>query len=204
MAQSAILNKDYILSKTGYTEEEIDQLEKLDLSNLDLTSIEPDAFLHFHSLKELHLNNNLLTELHSDVFKPLINLEKLYLDHNELTELHPFLFKGLTSLKIVHIFSNKFAAETIDLYLEPNVQVFIFKSGPEENENDDLFNNITDVVNQEFRSFFSYVNILTLMNIFRINPMKRLVKKKKKMMNKPAIMIKINNIWMMRKSKQLA
>jgi Leucine-rich repeat (LRR) protein len=159
MAQPVTLNKEYILREKGYNEDEIAQLEKLDLANHNLTSIEPDTFLDFHSLKQLHLNNNLLRTLHSNVFKPLINLETLYLNHNELTELDPFLFKGLNNLQCVHIFSNKFAGETIDLYLEPNVKVFIFKNSPAENGNDDLPNDLHDVVSTfSYSKSFNFIN----------------------------------------------
>jgi len=151
MTQPVILNKDFILREKGYKEEEIAQLEKLDLANQNISSIEPDTFSDFHNLKELHLNNNLLSHLHSDVFKPLNNLETLYLNHNELTEIDPYMFKGLKNLKHIHIFSNKFASETIEFYVDPNVQVFKFENGLTVNRTDDLPN--TDVVRKVLRLF---------------------------------------------------
>ena len=73
-------------------------LQLLNLSNNDLTSLDENIFAGLTGLRFLYLHGNGLTSLPVDVFDGLAALERLYLDGNGLTSLHADVLDGLGAL----------------------------------------------------------------------------------------------------------
>ncbi|KAJ7393959.1 hypothetical protein OS493_003628 [Desmophyllum pertusum] len=82
-------------------------LKYLDLRGNKLKTISKDTFQTFSSLRELHLANNELSELPTGIFQDLTDLIKLDLSQNEISELPQFIFKELKSLKTLYLNNNK-------------------------------------------------------------------------------------------------
>ena len=79
----------------------------LDLSDKDLSSLQPGDFDGLTALTRLDLDDNALTELPADIFDELTALVNLDLRDNALTELPAGIFDGLTALKFLDLSNNK-------------------------------------------------------------------------------------------------
>ncbi|KAJ7393961.1 hypothetical protein OS493_003630 [Desmophyllum pertusum] len=82
-------------------------LKYLDLRGNKLKTISKDTFQTLSSLRELYLANNELSELPTGIFQDLTDLIKLDLSQNEISELPQFIFKELKSLKTLYLNNNK-------------------------------------------------------------------------------------------------
>lgn len=77
-------------------------IENLDLSSMQIKTIQREAFENLKSLKTLNLRNNSLKALPEFIFSNLINLEHLSLSENEIISLDK-VFVGLDNLKTLNI-----------------------------------------------------------------------------------------------------
>lgn len=83
------------------------KIQKLDLSNNQLTEIHPDTFNYLSLLNVLDLSNNKLLGIHPDTFNSLVKLKKLNLSHNELEEILPHTLKSLKQLNVLDLSWNQ-------------------------------------------------------------------------------------------------
>ena len=93
-------------------------LERLDLDDNSLTTIDEDAFDGLTALTELYLEANYITSIHEDAFDDLTALEHLQLRGNTLTTLDADIFDGLTALDFLDIDSNSLT--TVDAGPHPS------------------------------------------------------------------------------------
>ena len=98
--------------------DDLSNLERLFLSNNELSSLPGDTFDGFSNLELLLLGNNDLTELPADLLEDLTNLEELELNGNQLAALPDGLFKGLSNLYHVNLVSNPGTPFTFTAELE--------------------------------------------------------------------------------------
>lgn len=81
-------------------------LEKLDMSQNNLTQIPPNFSESLSSLRELRLDHNALVLLKAPGLGHLENLEKLDLSHNRIQSLVPGAFRGLSRLRHLYLQGN--------------------------------------------------------------------------------------------------
>jgi Leucine-rich repeat (LRR) protein len=79
----------------------------IDLSDNQLSRIEPDTFSFTKKLTELNLSGNLIEKLSKKSFQCLKSLVKLSLHDNKLTSLDADIFKSLTRVKTIDLSNNK-------------------------------------------------------------------------------------------------
>lgn len=91
-------------------------LEVLNLSENELTSLPSDIFRGLSRLHELRLSFNRLRALSSDVFSGLSRLKLLLLSANDLTALPPGLFSGLSSLETLYLDRNSLSVLPAGLF----------------------------------------------------------------------------------------
>ena len=94
---------------TSLQENDFDGLPKLNflyLSQNSLSSLHVDIFSDLSSLNVLSLSNNSLSSLPEDIFNGLSGLGTLNLDNNSLSSLHEEIFDGLTSLRLLYLHDN--------------------------------------------------------------------------------------------------
>ena len=91
-----------ILVSWGYTFKE----RKVDLSNLNIGSIESSLFSQFIYLDTLILKNNKIVRLYPNTFKNCQYLEYLDLSYNRLTSLNVGDFNGATNLETIFLNNN--------------------------------------------------------------------------------------------------
>lgn len=93
-----LLESNFFLGLNGVIE--------LNLTNVCLKSIKPEAFKGLDSLLKLHLSHNKLTAIGLNTFEGLHNLSYLDLSHNFINSLHNMSFQGLSQLKEVKLSFN--------------------------------------------------------------------------------------------------
>ena len=94
---------------------DLPDLEILDLSNNQISILEPSLFRNLPRLKRLILSNNQISVLPPGIFNNL-NLEILFLDHNQISVLPPNIFNNLEySLKTLFLNHNLITV------LQPNI-----------------------------------------------------------------------------------
>ena len=69
-------------------------IKKLNMSDIDYMSIEPNGFRELPNLNTLILSSNRLHCIKADTFLGLTNLENLFLDCNEINEIESTAFQG--------------------------------------------------------------------------------------------------------------
>lgn len=89
-------------------------LQWLDLSGNQLTTLPVDLFAGLINLRTLYLSNNRLTTLLVGLFTELTNLQTLWLSVNRLTTLPAGLFAGLTNLLRLDLSANPLQGQGIE------------------------------------------------------------------------------------------
>ncbi|PNF18764.1 hypothetical protein B7P43_G03339 [Cryptotermes secundus] len=92
-------------SFTGLTE-----LEDLDLSRNNISSIDGEAFYANLKLSIVRLANNRLTEINETVFSPLIRLKYLDLSNNKISSIQKEMFHSNTDLEWLSLTNNSLTA----------------------------------------------------------------------------------------------
>ena len=101
--QAVILNRGYL----EYWYPSFKTTTKIDLTQYDIDSIDPNTFTDLLNLNELYLGNNLLTNIdNSTTFSGLNNLKILNLSNNQLVLLSKNIFDGLLNLESVYLSQN--------------------------------------------------------------------------------------------------
>lgn len=77
----------------------LSDLQRLDLSNNQISRIEPGAFEGLHNLKRLDLSNNKLGSINGSIFTGLQSLQKLMLSFNKLNTIPEGTFNDLPALR---------------------------------------------------------------------------------------------------------
>ena len=104
--------RDKLVEVTGasvcgqVTSAQLAGVERLDLSESEISALQRHDFSGLDSLKWLRLNDNSLTELPPGVFSGLTSLEILWLQDNSLTSLPENVFSGLGRLRELVLFEN--------------------------------------------------------------------------------------------------
>lgn len=81
-------------------------LERIDIRNNLVSSIEAGAFTRLEQLKFLLLSRNRLTRFNSDVFQGADNLQQLDLAENFISEFPTVALRAFTSLRYLNLSSN--------------------------------------------------------------------------------------------------
>ncbi len=85
----------------------IGTVQRLGLSDNQLTTIQPNAFAGLPKLGALFLGNNQLKDIPTNAFADLTNLKLLRLQGNQLTTIQPKAFAGLTNLTHLDLANNQ-------------------------------------------------------------------------------------------------
>ena len=100
---AVILNRGYL----EYWYPSYETATKIDLTQYDIDSIDPNTFAQLVNLNELYLGNNLINNIdNASTFDSLINLRVLSLSNNQLVSLNQNIFYGLTNLESVYLDRN--------------------------------------------------------------------------------------------------
>lgn len=81
-------------------------LERIDIRNNLVSSIEAGAFANLEHLKFLLLSRNRLTRFNSDVFQGADNLQQLDLAENFISEFPTVALRAFTNLRYLNLSSN--------------------------------------------------------------------------------------------------
>jgi len=81
-------------------------LRAVDLSNNNLTQIDPLTFMDCADLRQLDLSNNQIAQLISHTFAGCPSLTTLLLHHNRITQITDHTLTGCSSLKVLHLNNN--------------------------------------------------------------------------------------------------
>ena len=116
--------------------ENLKSIEKINLSNNNLKSLNRNIFLNLYELKQLDLSQNLLTTLDDGLFRTLVNLEELHLKGNKFERLNvKELFASTKQLIELDLSNNQLDNRSF------GERVFHFKSCPLRLERLDLSSN---------------------------------------------------------------
>jgi hypothetical protein len=94
-------NRIQILEKNAFIKRGYAALEMLDISNNNISDIDPYAFTGLDTMKKLILGHNNLLALQQEVFEPLINLKELDLQRNKLSTILPQTMSPMK--KLIHL-----------------------------------------------------------------------------------------------------
>lgn len=100
-------NRIQILEKNAFIKRGYAALETLDISNNNISDINPYAFTGLDQIKQLILGHNNLLSLQQDVFEPLINLKELDLQRNKLSTILPQTMSPMKKLIYLDLRYNK-------------------------------------------------------------------------------------------------
>ena len=97
-----------VLGKTceNITTSDLAEIDSLDLSGMDITTLYENDFDSLTNLEVLKLKHNNLSSLPAGVFDKLINLKKLDLSHTGLSSLPAGLLDKLTNLRGLNLKGN--------------------------------------------------------------------------------------------------
>jgi Leucine-rich repeat (LRR) protein len=85
-------------------------LISLDLSENEITFIQPDTFVGMSSLRILIINHSKVQNILLGSFRHLNDLTELHLGINKIKSLKPGIFQGLTNLKVLNLISNRISS----------------------------------------------------------------------------------------------
>jgi hypothetical protein len=100
-------NRIHKLEENSFAKRYFPTLETLDLSNCNLSEINPYAFRGLDRIVNLSLANNNLNDLTVKVFDPLVNLKELYLQGNRLSRILPQTMFPLKKLIVLDMSYNR-------------------------------------------------------------------------------------------------
>ncbi|KAG8454460.1 hypothetical protein GDO86_000906, partial [Hymenochirus boettgeri] len=106
-ALRSLVLKGNLLSKLWVSKVPIlERLEWLDLSENNITTLNPLSFYSFHNLENIDLSYNQIQELPPSLLKAFPLLQRLNLEGNNLTSLPSSVFTGTPFLKHVYLGKN--------------------------------------------------------------------------------------------------
>jgi hypothetical protein len=116
-----------ILSSWGYTFNEA----AIDLSNMNIGSIESNLLSQFSCLKSLTIRNNKLVRLYHDTFKGCACLKYLDLSYNRLSQLQEDDFDGAENLETFYINNNVLEHINLNTFLKmTKITLYSFYNNP--------------------------------------------------------------------------
>ena len=104
--------RDKLLEVTGspqceeVTEEQLDQVTELKLSESGINSLQPQDFQGLNNLRNLVLSSNALSDVPLGTFTGLSSMQHLLLDHNSLHTLPAGIFRGLSDVRNLWLNNN--------------------------------------------------------------------------------------------------
>ena len=135
------------------------RIETIVLKTNALTSIENNTFNGLSSLKRMYLNDNKLEELNANAFRKLSSLQTLDLSENRISYISVNAFRGLNGLVELNLRSNQLNAIPSDsLHFVPKLQVLDLGSNPLFNISNNAFNHL----NQLSELFLDGCSLITL------------------------------------------
>ena len=109
------LNRTYLDLTFG----QLNDLISIDLSNLNINTMDSTTFSGLKKIEILNLHKNKLTKIDGTVFRELINLKKLILESNNIIQFDKNALAGLLNLELVCLadnpISNFFETSIMDL-----------------------------------------------------------------------------------------
>lgn len=93
---------------------DVTKIQNLDLSNNQITALEPNTFVNFTSLTTLNLSNNQINRIAVAWLNNLPLLSTLNLNNNKLSYLPTGVFFGLSLLTSLGLMSNTITIQSID------------------------------------------------------------------------------------------
>ncbi|CAG2109547.1 unnamed protein product [Medioppia subpectinata] len=119
---------------------ESNRIETMILNTNALTAVHNNTFNGLVSLKKLHLSDNKISEINSNTFKPLIGLETLDLSLNQIQWISGDAFRGLHNLNQLNLKSNVLnAIPSNSFQFVPKLQVLDLSQNSIHNISDDSF-----------------------------------------------------------------
>lgn len=101
------------------------KLQKINLNNNQISSIDKKTFSYTRLLETLSLNNNEITSLESGIFYHQSYLEELDLSNNKISTIGTSVFTTrLSNLRIVDLSNNKLTAMEAWPYIPPDIVTF--------------------------------------------------------------------------------
>ncbi|OQR72714.1 hypothetical protein BIW11_03724 [Tropilaelaps mercedesae] len=162
------LRRLYILRNrlTKLSRVKLTSLGVLDVSDNQISDVDPDAFIDLLELTVLNLNGNILQRLSYEWFTPLRKLRHLNLARNRLTELNNLVFMPLSQLRSVDLSHNRLS----------HIGVLSFQAVVSLEQLDLSHNRLTDLPDDFCKWFYSLkildvsANPLTSLSNFRALP----------------------------------
>jgi hypothetical protein len=109
----------------------LSNLERLSLSQNQITKIPPQTFATLPNLKCLSLRKNQLTAIDSQTFTNLSNLVELDLEINQLTEIKPETFSNLVNLQHLYLRKNQLRAIALNTFANlANLRWLFLRNNP--------------------------------------------------------------------------
>ncbi len=98
------------------TEEQLDQVTELKLSESGISSLQPQDFQGLSKLQNLVLSSNTLSDLSLGTFNGLSSVQNLLLDHNSLYALPAGIFRGLSDVRNLWLNGNSLTSLPAGLF----------------------------------------------------------------------------------------
>lgn len=106
-----VLNQKTLLDSLGSDSD----LKYIDLSGLNIESIDSFSFSGFSNLEEIHLENNKLVKIENGMFNGLANLRQIWLESNAIELIDKNAFQGLKNLELICLYNNPITLNSSDL-----------------------------------------------------------------------------------------
>ena len=114
-------NRIQILEKNAFIKRGYAALEILDISNNNISDINPYAFTGLDTMKKLILGHNNLLSLQQNIFEPLMNLKELDLQRNKLSTILPQTMSAMKNLIHLDLRYNKLTDIDEGTFTNPSV-----------------------------------------------------------------------------------
>ncbi|CAH1176636.1 unnamed protein product [Phaedon cochleariae] len=98
--------------------EGLKKLKYLMLNNNNVVNIRKDVFIGSNVSEILDLSRNMISNIYEGVFRALPHLKKLNLEYNKLTELSSNMFAGMKSLEVLNLKNNDISFITSHCFSE--------------------------------------------------------------------------------------
>ncbi|KAJ8038078.1 Chondroadherin-like protein [Holothuria leucospilota] len=111
------LQRNHISNFPAESMEGYSNVKTLDLSDNDITEVNPGTFSNMNMLRNILLNGNYLHELKNATFAGTENtLARIYLNENKIAKLFNGVFSGLEALVVLHLNYNKIQSLTSTIF----------------------------------------------------------------------------------------
>ena len=103
LVNSVILNRGWL----EYWYPNFKTAQKIDLSQYDIDTVDPNTFVDLINLNELYLSSNQIRKIDdASTFSNLLNLKIVNINNNQLVSLNQSIFYGLENLESVFLVNN--------------------------------------------------------------------------------------------------